>query len=241
MRTLLPENNVCINYNSILKEISLRVSEILGNNLESMFLTGSYARGDAKDNSDLDIWIIVKNIDFDLLNNVGLTLKEISTLNNNVSINPQCLTVDEIQTQFFESWVESPVKILDGVLLHGRDIFKNEVSIDELELIYKKYLTDILMGIRHYITIDKPKEKLTYKRLETYIFKPLLFPLRIERFCKIGHYPISKIDLYNSYTGEVKDIVEYCINKEKFECDIEQNHKDFLRKLHNAVDELIKV
>jgi len=241
MRTQLPLNNVSIKYDSLLKEICFRLSEDLGNNLESIFLTGSYARGDAKDNSDFDIWIIIKYIDFDLLNNVGLTLKEISTLNNNVRINPQCLTEEEIHTQYFENWAESPVKILDGVLLHGRDIFKDEVAIDELEIIYKKYLTDILMGVRHYITVDKPKEKLTYKRLETYIFKPLLFPLRMERFCKIGHYPISKTDLYNSYTGEIKDIVEYSTNKEKFEYEIEQNHKDVLKKLHNAIDELIKV
>lgn len=63
--------------------------------------------------------------------------------------------------------MEGPVKVLDAVLLFGQDFFNGEISIKALELIYKKYLTDILMGIRHYITVDKSKEKLTYNRLNT--------------------------------------------------------------------------
>lgn len=240
MRRELPINDVDVPYITILDEIICKVSNISEAKVASIFITGSYARGDAKNISDFDIWVILEDINFDILNQLGLHVREISN-KYNVIINPQCLSRNELKKSYFDNWTEASVKVLDAVILFGEDIFEHEVSVLELEQMYKKYIVDVLMGVRHYITVDKPMEKLTYKRLETYIFKPLLFPLRMERYCTTGKYPINKKDLYESYSNSMKEVIEYSLNKKKFEDEIKRDHKAVLRKIYKAVDGLLEV
>ncbi len=149
------------------------------------------------------------------------------------------MTETQLESVFFENWSEACVKVLDGVFLYGCDFFEGEAVKEKLEGLYKKYLVDVLMGIRHYITVDKAKEKLTYKRIETYILKALLFPLRMERYCVTGVYPISKEALLHSCEGDLKEIVAYSIYPERFEEAVAINHKDVLSKLHGAVEALL--
>ncbi len=240
MKTIIPKNHVHIKYESMLKDLINSVIEIQENNLVSIFITGSYARGDATDLSDLDIWMIFDRVDYDVLYDIGKVVRKTSTAYNNLSINPQCFSLEEIYKLNFENWLEEPVKVLDAVWLYGQELFNGEISIKSLELIYKKYLTDILMGIRHYITVDKSKDKLTYNRLNTYILKPMLFPMRMERYCSLGNYPTSNIDLLESYTGDIKEIVEYSLNEEKLNRDIETDHRAVLKKMHDAIMNILK-
>ena len=239
MRKQLPENKVSLSYKEAINELIEKIMINQKDNIVSVFITGSYARGDAKNGSDIDIWIIMHQSIFNYLDDIGKHVNETSR-KYGIQINPQCLSLSEIYMSTFDSWTEKNVKILDAVLLYGEDLFDSDVSKDTLMKIYKNYLVDILIGIRHYITVNKPKEKLTHQRIENFILKPLLFPLRMERYCEIGLYPITKIDLLNSYTGSIKEVVEYSLYKDKFEKDIEADHKLVLRKIHDEVDKLIK-
>lgn len=68
-----------------------------------------------------------------------------------------------------------------------------------------------------------------------------MFALRQERFCKTGIYPLSINDLLTSYSDGNKILVEYFIDKDKFERGIVKNHKDVLINIHNLVCTLISV
>lgn len=239
MRSVLPKNNVELNYEKILFEICNCIKSLAGHNLVSIFLTGSYARGDARSGSDFDIWIILKTIEFKVLDDIGCGLKSLSQSNQNISINPQCLTLSEIKTKHFDNWSEAPVKALDGVVLFGEDLFLGDIDKNKLEGIYKRYLSDILMSVRHYMSVDKPVEKLTYKRLHTYIFKPLLFPLRMERYCHIDEYPLSNNDLLDSYDGYVHDVLTICLDEKRFEEEIAKDHKKLLAMLHKLIEDML--
>lgn len=239
MRKIIPNNNVKINYHEILECFIELIKQRQRDNIKSIFLTGSYARGDANDLSDLDVWCVFEHLDAKVLYDVGAVTRELPVPYEKIEINSQCFSINEVYSKSFSSWIEEPVKVLDAVLLYGQDLFNNNASVSELKLIYKKYLADILMSIRHYICVDEAVEKLTYQKIRNYVLKPLMFPLRLERYCFLGYYPQTNYDLLKSYDNKVSEMVEYFLDKEKFDKDISINHKEVLSKMHDVVLELL--
>ncbi|MFZ7120304.1 MAG: nucleotidyltransferase domain-containing protein [Eubacteriaceae bacterium] len=239
MKKTIPQNNVSVDYYKILECFTKLLKEKQKNNIISIFLTGSFARGDANDSSDLDVWCIFEYVDTKVLFDVGDLAQILPVSYNKLEVNSQCFSLEEINSNYFSNWIEEPVIILEAVLLYGEDLFKNNVSVSELKLIYKRYLVDILMSIRHYISVDEPKEKLTYHKIRTYILKPLMFPLRLERYCVLGNYPTTNIELLESYEGRMHKIVKYFLDEEKFNKDINRNHREVLSIMHDSILEII--
>jgi len=62
MKKNIPHNNVSEDYKSLLDIYINRIQEFTDNNLISIFLTGSFARGEATENSDLDVWCIFNEL-----------------------------------------------------------------------------------------------------------------------------------------------------------------------------------
>lgn len=239
MRTEIPINDVSHNYTTVLQEFISQLKNKQKENLLSMYLSGSYARGDASDNSDLDVFCVFKILDSNVLYDVGFSARNTSVAYNNFEINSQCMSIDEFNSRVFENWSEVSVRVLDSILLYGNDLCNKEVSNIEIEKIYKKYLVEVIMSIRHYISVDEPKEKLTHSKIKTYIFKPLMFALRLERYCETTEFPLSNMDLLFSYNDEKRILVEYFMDKDKFNKDIADNHQKVLSNIHNLVCSLI--
>lgn len=257
MKRQIPFNKVPIDYTSLLEDLVNAWVKDQGDNIISIFIIGSYARGEATAASDIDIWVILKHLDFEVLNALGTTSKRLSMLYQNIRINPQCFSLYEATQRHFEHWIEGPVKILDAAIIYGEDLFCGDVNIEVIKSIYKKYLVDIIMGIRHYIAEDAPMEKLTHNRLNVNILKPLLFSLRMERYCKTGQYPVSNKELIESYATtkcipesdhvsnreadpdmggqDIVELIEYSLYHEKLTLSIATDHKAVLKKMHDAV------
>lgn len=241
MRRKIPHNDVTYDYENVIKEFITQLKERLGDCFVMAYLTGSYARGDATEHSDLDVFCIFKTINQEVLQTVGYCAQHTSVPYEVLEINSQCMSVQEYRSHVFEHWTEYAVTDLNGVLLYGEEIVAIEELREQIEISYRKALVDILMGIRHYICVDEPKEKLTYKKLKTYILKPLMFALRQERFCKTGEYPLSNQDLLNAYDNEYKILVEYFLNKDKLEQDIRLDHRAALMEMHRLVEQLLGI
>lgn len=239
MKITIPKNNVCVDYHEVLKCFIKLLSQKQKNNIISIFLTGSYARGDANDSSDLDVWCIFEYIDCKVLYDVGMSAQALPVSYNKLEVNSQCFSLEEVKSSYFSTWIEEPVKALDAILLYGEDLFENEVLISELKQIYKRYLVDILMSIRHYISVDEPKEKLSYHKIRTFILKPLMFPLRLERYCALGYYPNTNYELLESYKGKMHDLIEYFLDEEKFNKAINKDHRELLSNMHDLVLEIM--
>lgn len=239
MRRELPHNNVSHDYKRILNEFITGLYEKLGDNLTLVYLTGSYARGDATDQSDLDVFCIFKVLNQTVLETVGFCARNTSVPYEVLEINTQSMSVEEYKSKSFEHWAECAVTKLNSVLLYGEELLHPENVKETLEVSYRRILADVVMGVRHYICVDEPKEKLTHQKITTYILKPLMFALRQERFCKTGVYPLSTRELLASYEDERKILVEYFLEKEKFETDVERNHKGVLMMLHNLLEKML--
>ena len=165
MRTEIPRNNVKYNYERVLHEFISMLKCKQQENIQCIFLSGSYARGDANESSDLDVFCIFRYIDDDVMRDIGYCVNNTSVPYDILEINTQSLTAAEFMNDSFENWGygESAVRELDSVLLYGKiPVVENPCSVQD---IYRKYMGDIIMGIRHYICVDEPKEKLTYKNL----------------------------------------------------------------------------
>ncbi len=241
MRRVIPDNKVSYDYEKVLNEFVSAIKNKLGECLLMVYLTGSYARGDANDNSDLDVFCIFSTINQYVLETVGHCARNTSIPYDVLEINTQSLSVDEYKSKIFEEWSEYAVTELNSVLLYGEQLVEINSINEKIQLSYKKNMANILMSIRHYICVDEPKELLTHKKISTYILKPLMFALRQERFCTTGVYPLSIEQLLESYSDDNRIIVEYFMNQEKFESDILTNHKDVLLFLHDSVKRFIDI
>lgn len=241
MRRVIPYNKVSYDYEKVLNEFVSTLKNRLGECLLMVYLTGSYARGDASDNSDLDVFCIFSTINQYVLETVGYCARNTSISYDVLEINTQSLSVDEYKSKIFEDWSEYAVTELNSVLLYGEQLVEISNINEKIQLSYKKNLANILMSIRHYICVDEPKELLTHKKITTYILKPLMFALRQERFCATGVYPLSIEQLLESYQDDNRIIIEYFMNQEKFENDIALNHKNILMLFHDSVQRLIEI
>lgn len=234
MRTEIPENNSGVEYEKIIGEFVDMLKEKQYGNLLSVYLTGSYAREEGGANSDLDIFCIFDEINADVLSDVGFCARNNSVSYENVEINSQCMSIAEFKGDEFNSWSERSVRALDSVLLYGEDLCGTPDK-SEIRAIYKKYIAEIVMSIRHYISVDEPKEKLTHGKIKTYILKPLMFALRLEIYCEKGIFPLSEKELLEACGNDKKFLAEYFYSKEKFDKDISENHKNVLKKIHSTV------
>ena len=144
------------------------------------------------------------------------------------------MSLAEFKSDEFNAWSERSVRALDSVLLYGEDLC-GVPNKDDIKMIYKKYIAEIIMSIRHYISVDEPKEKLTHGKIKAYILKPLMFALRLEIYCKKDIFPLSEKELLEACDSDKKFLAEYFYDKEKFDKDISENHKGVFEKIHSAV------
>ncbi len=241
MRKIIPDNKVSHDYEKVLGEFVSALKSKLGESLLMVYLTGSYARGDANNNSDLDVFCIFNSINQYILETVGFCARNTSVPYDILEINTQSLSENEYKSKIFEDWSEYAVTELNSVLLYGEPLVEINNINEKIQISCKKNLANILMGIRHYICVDEPKELLTHKKITTYILKPLMFALRQERFCATGVYPLSAEQLLESYRDNNRIMVEYFMDREKFDNDILTDHKKVLMVLHDRVQKLIEI
>ncbi len=239
MRTTIPYNRVSHDYERVLREFIAMLAEKQQQNLKCVYLSGSYARGDACDASDLDLFCIFGRLDSAVLADVGHCARHLCIPYDELEINTQAMTEAEYQSVPFGSWGagESALRELDSVLLYGT--LPQGGNSAKLSEIYKKYMSDVVMSIRHYLSVDEPQEKLTHRKIKTYILKPLLFALRIERYLATGAYPLTVDELRTSYNDERGILIEYFTDPALLERDIAADHRAVLNRMQELVLKMI--
>ncbi|MFA6731046.1 MAG: nucleotidyltransferase domain-containing protein [Eubacteriales bacterium] len=167
MRKEIPINSVSVDYEGLLNVFVKQITETEKDNIISIFLTGSFARGEATETSDLDIWCIFKELSAEALSKIGLAVQNLPIRYDQLEINSQCLTLNEFQSDSFSRFLSYPIIYFESVLLWGDDLAIRAVQDEQAERICKEFLAEILLSIRHYIAVNEPAEKLTFYKIKT--------------------------------------------------------------------------
>lgn len=89
---------------NVLSEISRKSQEIFGDTLESIFLFGSYARGDHDKESDIDVMVLVDTP----AENLGFYRKSIIELSTDLDLQYGVFTSIKLQDfSTFEEWKDT--------------------------------------------------------------------------------------------------------------------------------------
>lgn len=191
------------------KIISLRNCAIdtFGSKLDSVVLTGSYAKGDYTPRSDIDIWMIFSSLNIQ-------DLKQATVLVENFcetpEINIQCVSAEELLTKPFKKWF-SPVQIyVDGIVLHGK-LPPYLPYNSEIRNYAASIAVEVFMSARHYISIGEKEESLAAGRLLKWVLKPLSWVLRYNILLRNSIFPRNFDDLlrFTIDKSELEIIEEY--------------------------------
>jgi predicted nucleotidyltransferase len=238
MKNKVPFNQVKHNYADALDEFVKALVEKQTDNIKAIILTGSYARGEATDSSDLDVWCLFKHIDTNVLASVGEVARTLPIHYDDLEVNAQCLTTDEFERGHFSNFISPTIIHFEAVLLYG-DYSLNEIQLSEIEFTYKKFMAEVLLSVRHYISVDEPKENLSYRKLNAFILKPLIFALRLERYLKTGNYPLSTKDLQSACDSHLEILVSWFMHPSLLDEDIRKDHHYVLNTMHNLIQNLL--
>ena len=169
--------------------------ERFGPRLKCLILTGSYARGDSREDSDIDLWLIFDEVRIDDLREIGNIVTNLAAgPGTSPEINAQCATFDELKTRAFTEQF-SPVQLhCGGIILHGKlDLLKP--TKEELLTECGRIASFVLMGARHYISVQESEASLQQGRLQKWILNPLMWALRYEILANTNVYPRTLDDL----------------------------------------------
>jgi predicted nucleotidyltransferase len=240
MRTEIPRNLVDKDYLLVLERFVDSITKSQLKNIVSIFITGSFARGDANKGSDIDAWCIFNEIDSSVLHNVGDIVQDLPFRYEDLEVNTQCLTINEFRRGSFSSFLAIPIIKNEGILLYGEDLCNEEVSKHIIRETYEIILSEVLLSIRHYISVRESRDKLTHKKIKTYILKPFTFALRLERLHETGVYPLSNMQLLHASVDCGCDILmKWFIYKDEFNKSISENHNELLITLNDKIQGLL--
>jgi len=176
------------------------------NRVQAVILVGSFARGDQRPESDIDLILLVDRVDKRLLQEVSEVVASISTENE---LNPALVATSELlQDPDIFDWLQ--IKH-DGVVLFGELPEVSSCRLSELDLA-KQIARDVLMSSRHYIAVAEPAESFSNGKLWLWNQKPLAFAVRFYEYHKSGEYVRSLQEISRKYPVLSRDpVAEYAV------------------------------
>lgn len=171
---------------------------IFSERLKCIVLTGSFAKGDYNQSSDIDVWVIMNKFTTDDLFKICDIIKEIPGINE---MNVQSTDIDEIKSKPFRRELNPIQLYLDGVIVFG-NLPEYNPYYSEIRNYILSICVQVIMSSRHYITADESEESLSKGRLLKYVVKPLSWVLRYKSYIKTGIFPRTFPDLERGLNDE---------------------------------------
>lgn len=175
--------------------------DAFGNKLDAVVLTGSYAKGDFTQLSDIDIWLVFNSMQ---IQDVKKTTMLIKNRSETPEFNIQCVTSTELLTMPFKKWF-SPVQLfIDGFVLYG-NLPQYIPYNSEIRNYAASIAVEVYMSARHYISSGEDEESLAGGRLLKWVIKPLSWVFRYNVFLRSSIFPRNFDDLLR-FTIDKKEL-----------------------------------
>ena len=194
------------------KQFARACCQAFGERISSVILYGSFARGDQRPSSDLDLVVFVDVVDRVLLDDIGGIVESIETPNE---INPAVISLSELSA--FPDMFDWLAIKHDGVPVFGKmpDTVGGQTELDRA----KQIAQEVLMSARHYLAVREPAENFAAGKLRHWNLKPLSFALRFFEFHKSGRYVRSANEIAELYpvlsvdpASDYRQIIDNCID-----------------------------
>lgn len=184
-----------------------KILEEFKDNIACILLTGSYAREEVTQKSDIDIWLFFHALHFENLKTVGNIVK---SLPKTPKLNAQCTTFLEAKSNYFIREY-SPIQYnTDGIVLYG-NLYMDYPKKEEFERQSKKLSVYVIMGIRHFIVTCEEDDVLIKKKIRKRILKPLMWAIRYKYAVILDKYIKNLDELYNVCNSKEREAI--CIYK----------------------------
>ncbi|HMR99144.1 MAG TPA: nucleotidyltransferase domain-containing protein [Anaerolineales bacterium] len=96
----------------LMKELKQELAEIYGDNLKAVYLYGSYARGDYRDGSDVDVMILLRDYK-DYWKELHRSSDYVSEISLKYDVTVSCIVIKEIQ------WNQSEMPVVRNIHKDG--------------------------------------------------------------------------------------------------------------------------
>jgi predicted nucleotidyltransferase len=225
-------------HEKLIPELIKQIIHGFGSNIHSIYLTGSYARGDETNQSDIDVYCFFASLSAQDLAKVGHIVKGISAMYGVAELNLQCLTVDEYSQYGFQYFV-SPLFYFEGKLVYGA-LLVQEPQLGELVQFAERILADAMMSARHYMTVRESKEKLADGRLKRWVLKSICIALRIENYLGHRFFPLSYTELMDHVQSpEDKQVVSWTLDPAILKQDLYSDSDHVLSAISSSAQGLL--
>lgn len=188
-----------------LKNITFRLKDVFNERVIFIGYHGSFKRGEAGTDSDIDLVVILDKLDLDdlinykkLINSMPFSEKACGFISGKREIENWSIT-DLFQLAF------------ETEALHGNlnDLISMPDKYD-IEIYVKTRAESLYHALCHSFLYDKsPSENLSD------LYKMSFFILQADYYAKNGRYIPTKKELLNFLDGDEKVILTHCINKDK--------------------------
>ena len=204
----------------ILIKLKKDLVRALGDNLVCLFYTGSRVRGEASEESDYDVFLVVKSIDSSVIEKIG----EVFSNYQNFSVYP--LSEHEFKTLPRAQLLQ----LLHSERLYG-DIEYNPPTKEEVRDYISLMRRDWLDRVRHYLIIPHPQETLAknvrFALKYTYIYLSYVVFLETDKLPETRKQTVAYFKKGKKHDLGVR-LLEILDNWDSLKEDVARNPKFYL-------------
>lgn len=189
-------------FNLWLEEISVKIKNTFKDNLLFIGYHGSYRRGEAADNSDIDMVVILDSMTFE-------DLKEYKKIVQSMLFPEKCCGFISGKKEI-ENWSKSDIFQLyyETKNIYGDiKVLITPPSKEDIKTAVKANSETLYHAVCHAFLYDRdPIESLKP------LYKMIFFILQAKYFLKTGEYILTKKELLNNLTGTDENILKNAVS-----------------------------
>jgi hypothetical protein len=194
--------------------------------IKAVVIFGSYARGEEKEGSDLDAYLVFDHLNPAIFAEVGKACREFfAVCKMNVSY-PMCMTVEDFYSEYMKNGAADPIKYFESVVTYG-ELLIQPPSKEQA----KAFCGEILTEAKIMLCACIVRDEINVKRL-VQVVKTFVIALKLERYLTIGEYPKTLHELRDGLAGSELEIIPLWFEGlDLLQEKLDQNRADIIAQL----------